>query len=261
MSFNEDKTRVVTLADGFDFLGFNVRRYGGKLLIKPSKTAIRRIRERLRTELRALLGHTARAVIRRLNPMIRGWANYYRTHVAGEIFGDLDAYLWRLTWKWAVRSHANKPKSWVFARYFGRFNKARQDRWVLGDRQGGSYMHRFAWTNIVRHQTVWQGASPDDPTLADYWAWRRSGSVLPINNTSLRLLAAQDGCCPICKTPLFAEQPQTPSDWAAWLTAARTTITIVKPATGTPDEAAHRLIHAACSGPALLPAYQPTGLA
>jgi RNA-directed DNA polymerase len=261
LSFNEDETRVVTLADGFDFLGFNVRRYRGKLLIKPSKAAIRRIRERLRTELRALLGHTARAVIRRLNPMIRGWANYYRTHVAGEIFGDLDAYLWRLTWKWAVRSHANKPKSWVFARYFGRFNKARQDRWVFGDRQGGSYMHRFAWTNIVRHQTVWQRASPDDPELADYWAQRRSRSVLPINNTSLRLLAAQDGCCPICKTPLFAEQPQTPSDWAAWLTAARTTITIVKPATGTSDEADHRLIHAACSGPALLPAYQPTGLA
>src|SRR6478752_3702162 len=119
--FNEDKTRIVHVGrSGFDFLGFNVRRYCGKLLIKPSKAAIRRIRERLRTELRALLGHTARAVIRRLNPMIRGWANYYRTHVAGQIFGDLDSYLWRLTWKWAVRSHANKPKSWIFARYFGK---------------------------------------------------------------------------------------------------------------------------------------------
>ena len=264
LAFNEDKTRVVSLADGLDFLGFNVRRYGGKLLIKPSKAAIRRIRERLRTELRALLGHTARAVIRRLNPMIRGWANYYRTHVAGEIFGDLDAYLWRLTWKWAVRSHANKPKAWVFARSFGRFNKARQDRWVFGDRQGGSYMHRFAWTNIVRHQTVWQRASPDDPELAEYWARRRSRAVLPINNTSLRLHKTQDGCCPICKTPLLADQPQTPNDWETWLTAARTTITIVKPATGTTNEADHRLIHARCanrSGPALLPAYQPTGLA
>jgi RNA-directed DNA polymerase len=264
LSFNEDKTRVVALANGFDFLGFNVRRYRGKLLIKPSKQAVRRIRERLRTELRALVGHTARAVIRRLNPMIRGWANYYRTHVAGEIFGDLDAYLWRLTWKWAVRSHSNKPKSWVFARYFGRFNKARQDRWVFGDRHGGSYMHRFAWTTIVRHQLVKQGASPDDPTLAEYWAERRREPVLPITNTHLRLLKAQDGCCPICKTPLFAEQPQTPSDWARWLTSTRTTTLIVKPVTGTSDEADYRLTHADCanrSGPALLPAYQPTGLA
>jgi RNA polymerase sigma factor (sigma-70 family) len=186
---------------------------------------------------------------------------HYRTHVAGEIFAKLDQYLWRLSYKWAVASHANKPTSWVIARYFGRFNKARQDRWVFGDRHSGSYMHRFAWTTIVRHQLVKQWASPDDPALADYWAERRRKPVLPINNTSLRLLKAQNGCCPICKTPLFATQPQTPSDWETWLTSTRTTTTIVKPVTGTPDTADHRLIHAQCNGPALLPAHQPSGLA
>jgi RNA-directed DNA polymerase len=264
LAFNEDKTRVVTLADGLDFLGFNVRRYGGKLLIKPSKAAIRRIRERLRSELRSLRGFNAGAVIRKLNPIIRGWANYYRTHVVGELFAKLDHYLWRLTYKWARFSHANKSASWVIARYFGKFNKARQDRWVFGDRDSGAYMHHFAWTTVVRHQTVWQRASPDDPALAEYWARRRNRSVLPINNTSLWLLKAQDGCCPICKTPLFADQPQTPSDWETWLAATRTTIMIVKPVTDTPDEADNRLIHVRCanrSGPALLPAYQPTGLA
>jgi RNA-directed DNA polymerase len=219
LAFNEDKTRVVSLADGFDFLGFNVRRYRGKLLIKPSKAAVRRIRERLRTELRSLRGFNAGAVVRKLNPIIRGWANYYRTHVAAEIFDELDHYLWRLTYKWARFSHANKSASWVTTRYFGKFNKARQDRWVFGDRHSGAYLHRFSWTNIVRHQTVWQRASPDDPELADYWARRRSRAVLPITNTHRWLLKAQDGCCPICKTPLFADQPQTPSDWAAWLTS------------------------------------------
>ena len=215
----------------------------------------------MRTELRSLRGSNALAVIKQLNPIIRGWANYYRTHVAGEIFAKLDQYLWRLTYKWAVASHTNKPKSWVIARYFGKFNKARQDRWVFGDRHSGAYMHRFAWTTIVRHQLVKQRASPDDPALADYWAERRRKPVLPINNTSLRLLKAQNGCCPICKTPLFADQPQTPNDWETWLTSTRTTITIVKPVTGTPDTADHRLIHAQCNGPALLPAYQPPGLA
>jgi RNA-directed DNA polymerase len=261
LAFNEDKTRVVTLEEGFDFLGFNVRRYRGKLLIKPSKQAVRRIRERLRDELRSLRGSNAVAVIKRLNPIIRGWANYYRTHVAAEIFDKLDQYLWRLTYKWARFSHANKSASWVIARYFGKFNKARQDRWVFGDRQSGAYMHRFSWANIVRHPLVKQGASPDDPALAEYWAERRRKPVLPINNTSMWLLKAQNGCCPICKTLLFAEQPQTPSDWEQWLTSTRATITIVKPVTGTPDTADHRLIHAACNGPALLPAYQPSGLA
>ena len=112
-------------------------------------------------------------------------ADYYPAHVAAEIFDKLDQYLWRLTYKWARFSHANKSASWVTARYFGKFNKARQDRWVFGDRQSGSYMHRFSWTSIVRHQLVKQGASPDDPTLADYWAERRREPVLPINNTSL----------------------------------------------------------------------------
>src|SRR5204862_1079237 len=72
--FNEDKTRIVHLVDGFDFLGFNVRRYqGGKLLIKPSKAAVRRLRERLAVEMRALRGSNAAAVIAKLNPVIRGW--------------------------------------------------------------------------------------------------------------------------------------------------------------------------------------------
>ena len=74
LAFNDDKTRVVSLGEGYDFLGFNVRRYHSKLLIKPSKTAVRRIRERLRIELRSLRGSNARAVIKRLNPIIRGWA-------------------------------------------------------------------------------------------------------------------------------------------------------------------------------------------
>jgi RNA-directed DNA polymerase len=103
LSFNEDKTRVVSLDEGFDFLGFTVRRYNGKLLIKPSKAAIRRIRERLRSELRSLRGSNAPAVIKRLNPIIQGWANYNRTQVSSEVFNALDRYLWRLTWKWALQ--------------------------------------------------------------------------------------------------------------------------------------------------------------
>jgi RNA-directed DNA polymerase len=76
--FNESKTRVVHLAEGFDFLGFNVRRYpNGKLLIKPSAAAVKRVRERLAKETRSLRGSNAMAVIARLNPIIRGWAAYF----------------------------------------------------------------------------------------------------------------------------------------------------------------------------------------
>src|ERR1700694_5352909 len=221
LAFNEDKTRVVTLDEGFDFLGFNVRRYGNKPLIKPSKAAVRRIRERLRTEMRSLRGTNAQAVIKRLNPIIRGWAAYYRTQVSSDTFTALDSYPWRLTYKWATFSHANKPTGWVIARYFGQFHPSRRDRWVFGDRDSGAYMQRFAWTKIVRHQIVNGAASPDDPALTDYWARRRRKTPLPVNRTAQRLHRAQDGCCAICKSELLPveDQPQTPRAWGRWLGA------------------------------------------
>jgi RNA-directed DNA polymerase len=258
LAFNDDKTQVVSLADGYDFLGFNVRRYRGKLLIKPSQAAVRRIRKRLRDELRSLRGSNAQALLRRLNPIIRGWAAYYRTQVAAETFGKLDHYLWRLTWKWAKVSHSTKPAHWVFARYFGKFNTAKQDRWVFGDRDGGAYLHRFAWTNIVRHQIVKHRASPDDPALSDYWAWRRRTAPLPINRRAFRLHQQQDGHCAICRATLIpvADRPQTPYQWEQWLATTRKTIDIVwEP--GTPDKAGPpRLTHLHCQ-----PTSQPPRLA
>jgi RNA-directed DNA polymerase len=265
LAFNENKTRVVHLDEGFDFLGFNVRRYHSKPLIKPSKAAVRRIRERLRTELRSLRGSNALAVIQRLNPIIRGWAAYYRTQVSSETFNTLDLHLWRLAYKWARFSHSNKSRSWVIARYFGTFNKARHDRWVFGHRATGAYMHKFAWTKIVRHQLVRHGASPDDPALAEYWAWRRS-EPLPINTTRRRLLKAQAGRCPICQADLHAtdHRPQSPHQWEQWLTIARATTTVTT-RNGTTDETAPRLIHTRCrtngNGPAQPPTNKPSGLA
>jgi RNA-directed DNA polymerase len=262
LAFNEDKTRVVTLDEGFDFLGFNVRRYDNKPLIKPSKAAQRRIRERLRTEMRSLRGTNAQAVIKRLNPIIRGWAAYYRTQVSSEIFNSLDAYLWRLVYKWARFSHQNKPKSWVVHRYFDRFNKSRHDRWVFGDRQSGAYMHKFSWTRILRHRIVKHGASPDDPTLADYWEWRRRKVPLPINKTTQELTDAQDGRCSICGGFLFAveDRPQNPREWEQWLATTRKTINTI----ATSKEVEPRLVHAECRhghGLALHNAYEPSGLA
>jgi RNA-directed DNA polymerase len=275
LAFNEDKTRIVTLGEGFDFLGFNVRRYHGKLLIKPAETAIRRIRERLRTELRSLRGANAQAVIARLNPIIRGWAAYYRTVVSSEIFGALDHYLWKLTYKWAKHSHPNKPTRWIVRRYFGTFNKSRHDQWVFGDRASGAYLLRFAWTKIVRHQMVRGTSSPDDPALTEYWAARRRrGIPRPIDTATLRLLQSQHGRCPWCGQLLLDADrpPQSPREWEQWLAVTRKAMThnaITADPGAAPDEAKLRLLHAHChrqhagkrNSPALLPASEPTGLA
>ncbi|MFY9932660.1 MAG: group II intron reverse transcriptase/maturase [Streptosporangiaceae bacterium] len=272
LAFNEAKTRIVHLSQGFDFLGFSIRRYpNGKLLTKPSKEAMRRIRERLSHEAIAMRGANADALIARLNPIITGWAAYYRIGVSKHAYGTLDAHLWRLAWKWAKFSHPNKPRRWINTRHFGMFNPARQDKWVLGSRETGFYLRKFAWTKIVRHRMVAGRASPDDPALTGYWQQRRRRDRLPVDPATWHLLRRQRGRCPLCRGLLLHadRQPQSPEEWQQWHTVTRKAIRkhAIDSVTdlGTPDgRVAYHLIHAHCrrrigngTSPALLPGLQP----
>jgi RNA-directed DNA polymerase len=213
LTFNDDKTRIVSVDDGFDFLGFNVRRYpNGKLLITPSTTAVRRLRQRLRAEMRASRGANVGAVLRAINPIVRGWAAYYRTVVSSAIFHRLDDHLWKLAYKWATHSHQNKPKRWIMSRYFGRFNPARNDHWVFGDRDSGAYLRKFSWTRIVRHQLVKGTSSPDDPTLTGYWARAAPHRAAPADGRR-RPTSTQDtgrALCVVRRVPT-AHRPRTPT--------------------------------------------------
>ena len=253
LAFNEDKTKIVHLSEGFGTLGFNVRRYNRKLLIKPSKAAVRRLRERLAAEMRTLRGGNAMAVIAKLNPIIRGWAAYYRGVVSSRVFRWLDSYMWKLLYKWARWRHSNKPKFWIVGRYFGKFNKFRNDHWVFGDRDTGAYLVKFSWTAIERHVQVKGAASPDDPALAAYWAKRREKIKPPLDKYSLRLLTAQHGLCPLCGDYLLSvdQPPQSPQQWEMWwLSVTRKAIAASylthhgQPST--PHDDRTRLVHASC---------------
>ena len=271
LALNEDKTSIVHASEGFDFLGFRIRRYpNGKLLIKPSQAAIRRIRERLRHIFHGMRGATASALIWKLNPIITGWAAYYRTVVSSREFSALDDYVWKLAYKWAIRRHRNKPKKWVAARYFGRFHPHRKDRWVFGDRDSGLYLRKFSWTRIVRHQIVTGSASPDNPALADYWAWRRVRHKPPLGQYTVRQLRRQHGRCPYCGDYLLLadHEPASPQEWEQWFATTRKAIRKkalqIAPdgETGSPERNPIRLVHARChrqlksddgTGSALLP--------
>ena len=258
LSFNEDKTRIVHVEEGFSFLGCNVRRYAQgdgshKLLIKPSQQSVMRLRERLAAEMRSLRGANAAAVVARLNPVLRGWTAYYRGVVSSRIFSGLDKDLWHLTWRWSCHTHPNKSKHWVAARYFGRFNRARQDRWVFGDRQTGAYLTKFSWTRIVRHVPVLGWASPDDPALADYWASRRrKRRPPPLDGYILKLLHLQDDRCPACGELLIdiGDEPQSPQAWEEWFGSVRATLRrqrVTTRAEGAGAERSYnRLVHARC---------------
>jgi RNA-directed DNA polymerase len=219
LAFNDAKTRIVPLSEGFDFLGFNLRRYpNGKLLIKPGAKAIKRFRDRLSREFRALRGSNVAAVLATISPVIRGWVAYYRTVVSSSVFHALTGYLWKLTYKWACWSHRNKPRRWIVDRYFGKSDKLRNDRWVFGDRDTGAYLPKPAWTDIVRHTLVKAGSSPDDPALAGYWAHRRHKEKPPLDSCTVRLLSRQDGRCSLCGENLLTpdQPPQSPQGWERW---------------------------------------------
>ncbi|TSB18518.1 group II intron reverse transcriptase/maturase [Streptomyces benahoarensis] len=252
--FSEEKTRIVHLEEGFDFLGFNIRRYGEKLLVKPSKDAVKRIRKRLRDEVLTLRGANASAVVKKLNPIIRGWATYYRSGVSKRTFTSLDHYVWLLTYKWAKHSHPRKSKTWFINRHFGNFNSLRQDKWVFGDRDTDTYLYKFSWTKIERHVMVKGRSSRDDPSLSNYWANRvRRSMPATADKLSITLAARQKGICPLCKQPLIlgAEyESDSPREWAAWFSASMKPLHkhhFVYRRDGGSDETNNlRLVHAEC---------------
>jgi RNA-directed DNA polymerase len=211
LSLSEEKTRVVHLTEGFDFLSCTIRHYaaprtsrtGFKLFIRPSRKAIARKRQELRAEWRRLSGHNVRAVLRRLNPIIRGWANYYRTVVASRTFARMDHWMHHRAVRYAKRRHPNKPWQWCKHRYWGGLNPDRKDRWVFGDKHSGAYLLKFGWFKIVRHPLVRGRASPDDPSLRDYWWARRKIDFWTLSDSDIRLAERQDWRCPVCGMDLL----------------------------------------------------------
>lgn len=222
LAFNEEKTRVRHLSDGFDFLGFNVRRYRDKLIIKPSDDAVRRAKARIKETVReAGYGVSSEQLIFNLRPFVRGWSTYYRHAVSSAAFKKLDTYTYECLRRWAYRRHQNKTGLWVSQRYWGQNRKGRSAKWVFGTPE--LHLPLFAWTKIVRHVLVKGAASKDDPELVDYWTGRtRKRMPGTEKRTVLTLAARQKGLCPRCGTGLIegAEyDPQDVRDWARWFSA------------------------------------------
>lgn len=204
LELSEEKTQITHLTKGFDFLGFNVREYpsnrrkkGTSVLIKPSKKSVQRIKDKLREIWLSMAGKDADTVCLKLNPVVRGWANYFRVGVSKHTFSTLDRWMHYRSVRYVKRTHPNKSKGWRIAKYFGRRNKKRDDKWVFGLVNSPFYLLRFAWTSIERHVMVKGSKSPDDATLKDYWAVRQQ-KVSELSGFQQQLAANQNFICPVC---------------------------------------------------------------
>ena len=215
LQLSEEKTRIVPIDDGFNFLGFNVRRYpNGKLLIKPQK-------EKVLAKLREIKQWLDRhkeikpdQVIRHLNPILRGWTNYYQHQCSKDTFRYVEWRLFHMLWAWSLRRHSTKGKHWVKTRYF-RWIGGRDWRFatkveVRHGKQVTMALHDVLRTPIIRHPIVRTGASKDDPSLRDYWAWRNRhyGRVrYAVDTGKLRIASQQNWRCPVCRAGLFNGEP------------------------------------------------------
>ena len=207
------KTIITHVSEGFDFLGQNVRKYKGKLLIKPATKNVRAFLEKVRETIRANLSSKQETLIDLLNPMIRGWANYHRHVVAKVTYRTVDHHIWEALWRWARRRHPNKPIQWVKKRYFSTLD--RRD-WVFAtqtrDRRGEPKLLRLVSatsTRIVRHVKVKSNANPFDPAWDPYFAQRKRKRIqekLPQGSLPRRLWQQQEGHCPVCDQLIEEDQ-------------------------------------------------------
>jgi RNA-directed DNA polymerase len=210
LALSKEKTRIVHLSEGFDFLGFNIRQYavsntstGWKCLTKPSKESMQSIRKKLRQHWLDLKGQDVKAIVDKLNPIIRGWSNYFRIGVSSEAFRSLDTWMFHREEIYAKRMHPNKNKEWRRKRYWGRLNPTRDDNWVFGDKQTGAYLQKFRWNTIEKHTLVKGKSSPDDPSLKEYWRERERQKVKKLTPSYQKIAKEQGFVCPVCGDSLI----------------------------------------------------------
>ena len=210
LSLSVEKTRITHLTEGFDFLGFHFQHYptphtptGWKLLITPSRQSVQKLRTKLRSEWFKLRGHNLPAVLRRLNPKIRGWANYFRIACSSKVFNKLDSWMFHRQIRWGKYAHPTKPWKWLENRYWGRFNLDRKDNWVFGDKHSGAYLLKFSWFSIQRHVLVKGRASPDDPSRREYWQKREKAQAKTLMPSYRKIAQKQAHKCPICGESLY----------------------------------------------------------
>ncbi|NMM40950.1 group II intron reverse transcriptase/maturase [Pseudoalteromonas arctica] len=208
LTLSPEKTVITHIVEGFDFLGQNLRKYEGKLLIKPSQKNLRNLLQKVKSIVTGNKTVTASTLISLLNPVLRGWANYHRHVVAKETFNYVDYRVWKMLWQWCRRRHANRRKRWIKSKYFKSVGKR---NWTFSGISIDGFNYKLIYTNdtvIKRHTKLKAEANPYDLAFEEYFeqrlerAWRES---MQGKRKLLSLWLRQQQCCVMCRHKITKE--------------------------------------------------------
>ena len=213
LTLSEEKTKITHIDEGFDFLGYNFRKYKGTLLIKPSNKSLKKFMEKIRGIIDANKSSKQESLIRLLNPVIVGWVNYYKNCVASETFRKADYLIFQKLWQWAVRRHPKKGKYWIANKYF---TKVKNRNWCFvstfkkGETDDRIALKRLYDTKITRYVKVKSEANPFDPEWKEYFEKRATYKMLLSLNgrkSLLYLWEKQLRLCSLCGRPISKDSP------------------------------------------------------
>jgi RNA-directed DNA polymerase len=207
LSLSFEKTHITSIYDGYDFLGWNIRKYKSKkdpdgiLLIKPSKNNIKAFLDKIREIIKTHKTVNQDVLIKLLNPIIRGWANYHEGVVAKVIFEKCDSMIWRALWNWCRRRHSHKPAKWIRKKYF----KTEDTRnWVFMTKTNRLIL--LSDTKIVRYIPMKSEMNPYDPEWFEYLENRKFKLWATKNDLYAKLFKRQKGTCPLCNSAIDIDQ-------------------------------------------------------
>lgn len=211
LELSEEKTVITHIGDGFDFLGFNIRKFKGVLLTQPSKKCVKKFLDGIRYTIDSNKSCKQETLIRLLNPKITGWANYYRCGASSKTFQRVDDQIFRKLWQWAKRRHPKKGKPWVLKKYFHHY-KNRNWRFLVVLNKNGKediFPLKLAFeTKIMRHKKIVSEANPFDREWKEYFEERMTYKMLMSlkgRKSLLYMWNKQERKCPICGQEITAE--------------------------------------------------------
>lgn len=209
LTLSEEKTVITNVNDGFDFLGFNIRKFKNQILTKPSKPAQKRFLAKVRTTIKSNKACKQESLIRLLNPMITGWGNYYKHGATRDAFRWADNQIYKTLWQWAKRRHSKKGKRWIADKY-----------WHVSEGKGWHFASYFKKSNgkqdnlklkllssicFVQYTQIKGDANPFDPEYDKYFDQRETQKMLVTlkgRDSLLYLWKKQNRKCPLCGMPI-----------------------------------------------------------